>query len=106
MAEDVAAERRSDAPPLPPKTTAQQDLTTAGQRVINLKWESTQQIIAVMVTAIVLINCSYIVYSGSIDLKQAAFIFLTNIAFLVVGTYFQRTNHTKTGGVGANETTR
>lgn len=91
---------------LPARTTFQEDLTTAGQRVINLKWESTQQIIAIMVTLFVLSVCSYITVSMNAGLAQSAFIFLTNIAFLVIGTYFQRTNHTKTGGVGPGEVGR
>lgn len=105
MSDEPVTERRAD-PPVAATTTAQQDLTTAGQRTINLKWESTQQTIAISVTLFVLSVCTYIIYAGSAELKQAAFIFLTNLAFLVVGTYFQRTNHTKTGGVGPNETTR
>ena len=95
----------SDAP-LQATTTMQQDLTSAGQRHINLKWESTQQIIAVGVTAAVIIDCTYIIAFGIPELQQAAFIFLTNIAFLIIGTYFQRTNHTKIGGVGPNESGR
>lgn len=91
---------------LAPTTTAQDDLRTAGQRHINLKWESTQQIIAIAVTVAVLSVCSFIMIRGDMALQQAAFIFLTNLAFLVIGTYFQRTNHTKTGGVGSNETGR
>jgi len=92
--------------PLPSKTTHQQDLTSAGQRHINVMWERTQQIIAVSVTSITLIVCSYLVVNGPPETSVPAFMLLSNVFFLVVGTYFQRTNHTKTGGVGANETGR
>lgn len=97
---------QSGDPSLPARTTFQEDLMTAGQRHINLKWEGTQQVIAIAVTVAVLLVCSYIIVLGDEALKQAAFIFLTNIAFLVVGTYFQRTNHTKTGGVGTGDVGR
>lgn len=93
--------------PVAPKTTTEQDRTSAGQRHINVKWESTQQIIAISVALDALLICTGIVFKGEPTLMMAAFLFVTNLAFLVVGTYFQRTNHTKTGGVGgANETER
>jgi len=103
---DLRVQRQSEDPSMPAKTTFQQDLTMAGQRVINVKWESTQQIIAIAVTLFVLMVCSFVIVAGREMLAQAAFIFMTNLAFLVIGTYFQRTNHTKTGGVGANDPTR
>lgn len=83
---------------LPPTTTDEQDRKTESQRAINLKWESTQQIIAVTVTASVLAICGYVVIVGEASLRQAAFLFLTNMAVLVITTYFQRTNHTKSSG--------
>jgi hypothetical protein len=90
-----------------PDTTLQEDLTAAGKRRINLKWETTQQIIAIGVTIGALHVCGWLViYGNDPQLKQSAFIFLTNIAFLVVGTYFQRTNHTKTGGVSSTDEER
>ena len=89
--------------PLPPTTTAQQDLTTAGQRHINVMWEGTQKNIALMVTAVTLLVCAWLVYRGDSASAVPAFMLLSNVFFLVVGTYFQRTNHTKTGGVGSND---
>lgn len=91
---------------LPPTTTAQEDLVVAGQRHINLKWETTQQMIALLVTAAGVTICSYIIVRGDQGLRAAAFLFLTNLAILVVNTYFQRTNHTKIGGVGFGDTGR
>lgn len=79
-------------------TTSEEDRKTAAQRRINVKWESTQQIIAIAVTIIVLNICAYVVIYGDTTLRLPAFLFLTNIAVLVIGTYFQRTNHTKSSG--------
>lgn len=86
---------------VPATTTFQQDLVTAGQRRINLVWEYTQATIAITVTIITLATCAFLVYQerGS----EGAFLLLSNVFFLVVGTYFQRTNHTKTGGVGPHD---
>lgn len=74
--------------PLSPNTTKQQDITTAGQRRINLIWELTQAVIAVMITAAV-IYCSVNRLSNEV---------LTNAFFLIVSMYFVRTNHTLIGG--------
>lgn len=68
-------------------------LTTAGHRRINLIWEVTQAMVAGSVTIATLIVCAWtIIYGKSPD---GAFQLLSNVFFLVVGTYFQRTNHTK-----------
>lgn len=91
-----------------PTTTAEQNLVTAGQRHINVMWERTQQILAITLSAGCLALLGYIIVYGERELKLVAFTFLTNITLLVVNTYFQRTNHTRTGGVGPRreETTR
>jgi HD-like signal output (HDOD) protein len=83
-----------------PTTTAEQNLSTAGQRHINVMWERTQQIIAVSVTTIVLGAAVYVVVMGAPEDRRVAFALLSNIGMLVIATYFQRTNHTKTGGTG------
>jgi hypothetical protein len=77
-------------PSLPPKTTSQEDLVTAGQRRINLIWEWTQSLIAVAVTV------AYIA-SQLLRVESAG---LANACFLIVGFYFSRTNHAAIGGVG------
>lgn len=87
-------------PSLPANTTAEEDITTAGQRHINVMWESTQRAIAIAVTVAVLGVCLWIVVKGPEPLQIPAFTVLSSVFFLVVGTYFQRTNHTKIGGVG------
>lgn len=84
--------------PLAATTTAQEDLTKAGQRRINMVWELTQAYIAVIV-----VTCN--MAAGMIfslqkkDFSEYPFI-LSSSLFLVIGFYFSRTNHTATGGVG------
>lgn len=63
---------------------------TAGQRHINLIWEWTQAIIAVMVTLAM-------IYSAFMKVESQA---LSNAFTLIIAIYFVRMNHTKTGGVG------
>jgi hypothetical protein len=77
-------------PPLAATTTTQQDLTVAGQRRINLIWEGTQAIIAVLVIGAT-------IYA---TLRQIPSQEISNAAFLVVGFYFSRTNHEAVGGIG------
>lgn len=75
---------------LPPTTTAQEDIVTAGQRQINYIWELTQAGIAVAVT----LGMIFVPLGGvQNDTLENAF-------FLIVGFYFSRTNHTAIGGVG------
>ncbi len=87
---DAEPERRTVEQPVAPKTTTQEDLTTQGQRRINLIWEITQAVIAVLITAAV-VYCAV----NKIDSQV-----LTNAFFLIIGFYFSRTNHAAIGGVG------
>lgn len=80
---------------LPSTTTAEQDLKTRGQRRVNLIWEVTQAVIAIMVVGTTL---SAALRSSD---ERSAFIYLATTGGAVIGFYFGRTNHTKTGGVGA-----
>ena len=100
-----AIQTQATDPSLPATTTFQQDLTTAGQRHINVMWEGTQKNIALLVTAFTLAVCAYcVVYPGvPTELRLLAFTLMSNVFFSVIVTYFQRTNHTKTGGVAAGE---
>ena len=75
---------------LPPTTTEQEDIVTAGQRQINYIWELTQAGIAVAVT----LGMIFVPISGAHNAT------LENAFFLIVGFYFSRTNHTAIGGVG------
>lgn len=76
--------------PLPADTTEQDDITTLGQRRVNLIWETTQAAIAIMVTVALIYISIY-----RIDAAE-----LENAFFLIIGFYFSRTNHTAIGGVG------
>lgn len=76
---------------LAPTTTTQQDITSAGQRRINLIWEYTQAAIALIITSS-LIYCA---------VKQIVAPDVRNAFFLIIGFYFSRTNHAAIGGIGA-----
>jgi len=83
--------------PVAPKTTTQEDLTTAGQRRINLIWEYTQAIIALIVVTATMASGVYMSYTHSADQLPT----IMSVAFgTVVGFYFSRTNHAAIGGVG------
>lgn len=85
-----------------PTTTSEQDLVTAGQRRVNIIWEVTQAVIAVMVTGAVLAIAGMMILNTRQDDDAQAFLLLSNAFFMIVTFYYQRTNHTKTGGVGFN----
>ena len=85
--------------PLAPTTTAQEDLTTAGQRRINLIWEYTQSAIALIVVLVALSAAVLAMWQG----KEVS-AFLSFICGNVVGFYFSRTNHAAIGGVGPKPT--
>lgn len=83
----------SGSEPRSVETVAQEDQTvlrTAGQRRINLIWEATQGTIAV---GMVGTACFGLVRETELP---AEYWLLLGI---VVNSYFQRTNHTKTGGI-------
>lgn len=85
------------------KTTAEQDLKSAGQRLINLTWEDTQKKIALYAVYLTMLISGAVVISGmfipEIDktLTVAAFTFLSSTTSLIVGFYFSRTNHARIG---------
>lgn len=84
-------------PPMPPKTTAQEDLTTAGQRRVNLIWEFTQAAIAIGVVFANMGTAMLLAVQGrTTDVPLV----MTSALFLVVGFYFSRTNHQAIGGIG------
>ncbi len=80
-------------PSLPSDTTFQQDLIVAGQRRINVIWEVTQAVVTILITGAA-IYCA--VFGVKADVINFAFV-------AIVSTYYARTNHTKTGGVAANQ---
>ncbi len=78
---------------LPPTTTLQEDLRTLGQRRVNIIWELTQAILAIIVTMA-------IIYLALTDRHSE----ILNNAFMAILTlYFVRTNHTKIGGPGGTD---
>jgi hypothetical protein len=78
---------------IPATTTKQEDLVVAGQRRINLIWEFTQAAVTILITCAAI----YCAVTG----KDAD---VLNFAFVaVISTYYARTNHTKTGGVGLKQ---
>lgn len=87
--------QRAD-PSLPANTTFQEDLTTAGQRRINLIWEYTQAAIALCVVLFSMgASVVAMVYGKEIPS-------IIGVAFgMVTGFYFARTNHERIGGLGA-----
>lgn len=77
----------------------------AGQRRINLIWEVVQAYIAVLVITIALTASAVLLIKDPTNtVAQAAFLFITNMASLIVGFYFSRTNHTAIGGTGSKVT--
>ena len=85
-------------PDVPPtQKEAESVKRTAGQRKINLLWESTQAIVALVVTATTLYVAGVLALKD--DTKTEAFLLLSNAFFVVISTYLTRTNHTKVGGV-------
>lgn len=83
----------------------EEERKTAGQRAINLIWETTQMKVALSVIWSALIVAAVLSIFGktlgSSDLQLAAVVFLFGVANLVTGFYFGRTNHQRVGGVGA-----
>lgn len=99
-----------ELPSLSP-TEAETVRKTAGQRDINLMWETTQMKVALSVIWSSLVVAALLAvlgkWIGSADLQLAAVVFLFGVANLVTGFYFGRTNHQRTGGIGAtSEDTR
>jgi hypothetical protein len=84
-------------PSIAPTTTVQQDLTTAGQRRVNLIWEYTQAIIAISVVMASVVVASWLALLG----RGGEFpVILTSLVMLIIGFYFSRTNHQAIGGTG------
>lgn len=82
------------ATPLAATTTMQQDLVTAGQRKVNLIWETTQALIAVIsVGGYITLIVKHIDVPTTLD----------NLLFVIITFYFARTNHTRVGGVGVTD---
>lgn len=110
---DVGTVKRDDKLSMSPNTTEQQDLIMAGQRHINLMWETTQSRIALVSVFVgMIINSALlltvVVIKKDITTSKVAVIsnclgFINLTVGIVIGFYFSRTNHTKVGGIGADK---
>lgn len=92
----------------------QKALTTAGQRNVNLMWETTQAKIALAIVYVVLAVAAVLAIVGmlpwatekQVALAITAFLLLSNLSTLVIGFYYGRTNHQRVGGVGFTDVGR
>lgn len=100
-------------PSLPARTTYQEDMTTAGQRRINLIWEYTQAVIALLVVLTTMIAGIYSMARPTVTIGVGLAMTqlpvqiptIIGVAFgMVTGFYFSRTNHAAIGGVGLKPT--
>lgn len=83
--------KKGEGTTLAPTTTEADDKVTEGQRHINILWESSQSVISLAITLAV-------IYCQINNINSET---LNNAFFFVVATYLQRTNHVRTGGIGA-----
>lgn len=72
--------------------TIETGLKSAGQRRVNIIWEVTQAVVTCLITCAA-IYCAV----AQIDAQVLNFAFVA-----VISTYYARTNHTKTGGIGGD----
>lgn len=101
-------------PNLPPDTTKAQDLTASSRRGVNLIWETMQAGIAAGVVSTGLYVSSRLALlilvpnasETQTSMANTAFMLIANLASLIIGFYFGRTNHSKVGGVGGEEEKR
>lgn len=103
------AKRRKRSRSVRPTTTLQQDLISASQRQVNIIWEHTQRNLAYSVVIGTIITDMLVgtgVLSVSSDFQMAALMQLNVMAGIVIGFYFGRTNHQRTGGVGGEDISR
>jgi len=89
-------------PSIPARTTFQEDLTTAGQRRINLIWEYTQSLVTITVVATNMLVAALNAIRGTAAADHP--VILSTSLFLILGFYYSRTNHAAIGGVGIKAT--
>lgn len=87
--------------PLTPTITHQEDLVVEGQRKVNLIWEFTQSILAIV---IVLSNVTASLYNVFNNIEKEIPTILSSALFMVLGFYLARTNHQAIGGLGNKPT--
>jgi hypothetical protein len=99
--------------PLSPNTTLEEDTVTAGQRRINLIWETTQSQIAKvsiytglftnMIVIILLIVFHKEISTTMIVVVMASLASMNGTMGIIIGFYFSRTNHSSIGGTGKKQ---
>lgn len=82
---------------LPSTTTKEEDRHTLTARNINMIWEYTQAVIAASVVFATL------VYALLYAAPEIAVVIFSNAFGLVIGFYFGRTNHARTGGTANSD---
>lgn len=90
MEEQIKKDTVAANVPVQATTTNQEDITKAGQRRINLIWEVTQGLIALLITSAVI----YLAIN-KIENKILEYAFVA-----IITMYYVRTNSHLTGGVG------
>lgn len=97
---------------LAPTTTEEHDRVTSGQRHINRLWEYTQASVAIFVTittCAVLAGITIISVIMQVELSSNALLLVGYLVVMetsIITSYFTRTNHEKTGGVGPKASDR
>ncbi len=77
-------------------TTAEQDRRTKSQRGLNMVWEYTQALIAIIVTVVTCLGVFIkVIYQQSSPFPAEWW----TIQGLVIGFYFSRTNHARIGSL-------
>lgn len=97
-----------------PVKTEEESRVTQGQRDINRLWESTQAGLATLIVRVVVVVSAVLslipflpwAVDRHMAIALAAFTLLSTIAGTVIGFYFGRTNHQRTGGVGGSDAGR
>jgi hypothetical protein len=97
-AQHVARGEAAEADRATLASEARIDQTHLGQRRVNLIWEVTQAFIALMVSGVTLVVSALVIERNPTD--TASTLLLSNAFFLIIGFYFGRTNHERTGGTG------
>lgn len=95
----------SSSPAPQDEKSQERERVTAGQRRINIIWEATQSVIALLVTSTGMYTAARLALrhdddANSKSMAITAFLLISNVVFLVIGFYFGRVNHQRVGGVG------
>lgn len=109
MTEPTPAEQRTPAPgdPLSPAGRItfirQEELerVAQGQRRVNLIWEYTQALVAILTIGSAMAGGMFSMYTSFVAQKAIEVpAIISNAAMVIITFYYMRTNHTKMGGIG------